>query len=48
MQLIGDRPVIFDREFSYLELLNSLLEADMQFIIRLDLRANPPHIYYDQ
>jgi hypothetical protein len=48
MQLIGDRPVIFDREFSYLELLNSLLEAEMQFIIRLDLRANPPHFYYDQ
>jgi hypothetical protein len=48
MQLIGDRPVIFDREFSYLELLNSLLEADMQFIIRLGLRANPPHFYYDQ
>jgi hypothetical protein len=48
MQLIGDRPVIFDREFSYLELLNSLLEADMRFIIRLDLRANPPHFYYDK
>ena len=48
IQLIGDRPVIFDREFSYLELLNSLLEAELQFIIRLDLRANPPHFYYDQ
>jgi hypothetical protein len=48
MQLIGNRPVIFDREFSYLELLESLLEARMQFIIRLDLRANPPHFYYDQ
>jgi hypothetical protein len=48
MQLIGDRPVIFDREFSYLELLNSLLEAKMQFIIRLDVRANQPHFYYDR
>jgi hypothetical protein len=48
MQLIGDRPVIFDREFSYFELLNSLLQAEMTFIIRLDLRANPPHFYYDR
>ncbi len=48
LQLIGDRPIIFDREFSYLELLNSLLEAKMQFIIRLDMRANPPHFYYDK
>jgi len=48
LQLIGDRPVIFDREFSYLELLNSLLEAKMHFVIRLDMRSNPPHFYYDR
>ena len=48
MQLIGDRPIVFDREFSYLELLNSLLEAKMKFVIRLNMRANPPNFYYDK
>ena len=48
MQLIGDRPVVFDREFSYLELLKNLLEAKMKFVIRLNMRANPPNFYYDK
>ena len=48
LMLIGDRPVIFDREFSYRELLNSMLEAQMDFIVRLDMRSNPPHFYYDR
>lgn len=48
LDLIGDRPVIFDREFSYLEFFKSLLEAQVKFVIRLNMRANPPHFYYDQ
>lgn len=47
MDVIGDRPLVFDREFSYLELLSSMVEAGVQFVVRLDLRANPPHFYYD-
>jgi hypothetical protein len=46
-QLIGDRPIVFDREFSYRELLNSLVDADVKFVIRLNMGSNPPHFYYD-
>ena len=46
--LIGDRPVIFDREFSYLAFLQSLLDAHVPFVIRLHLRSNPPNFYYDR
>lgn len=46
-QLIGARPIVFDREFSYRELLNSLVEADVKFVIRLNMGANPPLFYYD-
>jgi hypothetical protein len=47
-QLIGERPIIFDREFSYLGLLRSLVDAAVPFVIRLNLGANPPHFYYDR
>ena len=46
-QLIGPRPIVFDREFSYRELLNSLVDADLHFVIRLNMGANPPLFYYD-
>jgi hypothetical protein len=46
-RLIGDRPIVFDREFSYRELLNSLVDADVKFVIRLNMGSNPPHFYYD-
>jgi hypothetical protein len=46
-QLIGDRPIVFDREFSYRELLNSLVDANVKFVIRLNMGSNPPHFYYD-
>ncbi len=46
-QLIGPRPIVFDREFSYRELLNSLVDADVHFVIRLNMGANPPLFYYD-
>jgi len=46
-QLIGPRPIVFDREFSYQELLNSLVDEDVHFVIRLNMGANPPLFYYD-
>jgi hypothetical protein len=46
-QLIGARPIVFDREFSYRELLNSLVDEGVHFVIRLNMGANPPLFYYD-
>jgi len=46
-QLIGPRPIVFDREFSYRELLNSLVDEDVHFVIRLNMGAHPPLFYYD-
>lgn len=46
-RLIGTRPIVFDREFSYRELLHSLVEENVHFVIRLHLGANPPRFYYD-
>jgi hypothetical protein len=45
--LIGDRPLVFDCEFSYGELLGSLVEAGVPFVIRLNLGAHPPLFFYD-
>jgi len=45
--LIGSRPIVFDREFSYLRLLQSLVSSGMQFVIRLNLGSQPPKFYYD-
>ncbi len=46
-QLIGHRPIVFDREFSYRELLNSLVDEEVHFVIRLNMGAHPPLFYYD-
>lgn len=46
-QLIGTRPIVFDREFSYRELLHNLVEEGVHFVIRLNMGAHPPHFYYD-
>lgn len=46
-QLVGSRPIVFDREFSYCGLLRSLVEADVKFVIRLKTGSNPPKFYYD-
>jgi len=40
--LLGQRPLVLDREFSYLELMLNLGEEQINFVIRLDLRAHPP------
>jgi hypothetical protein len=46
-QLIGTRPIVFDREFSYRELLDSLVDEGVHFVIRLNMGANAPLFYYD-
>lgn len=38
---------MFDREFSYRELLNSLVEEGVHFVIRLNMGAHAPNFYYD-
>jgi hypothetical protein len=45
--MLGDRPLVLDREFSYLELMLNLVEEQVNWVIRLNLRANPPK-FYDQ
>ena len=42
--LIGDRPLILDREFSYLELLDALVTEQIHFVIRLHLGSHPPQL----
>jgi hypothetical protein len=43
--LLGERPLVLDREFSYLELMLNMLEEQVNWVIRLSLRANPPKFY---
>jgi hypothetical protein len=40
--VLGDRPLILDREFSYLELLLNLVAEEAHFVIRLNLGSHPP------
>jgi hypothetical protein len=40
--MLGERPLVLDREFSYLELLLNLVEEQVNFVIRLNLGSNPP------
>lgn len=44
---IGDRPLVLDREFSYLGLFKHLVDSQMQFVIRLNQGSKPPKFYYD-
>jgi hypothetical protein len=46
--VIGDRPLVLDREFSYQTLFEHFLESQMQFIIRLNQGSKPPKFYYDK
>lgn len=46
-QLIGSRPIVFDREFSYRELLHSLVDEGVHFVIRLKTGPHAPLFYYD-
>jgi len=45
--LIGEKPLVLDREFSYLEFLLNLVAEGVHFVIRLNLGSNPP-IFYNQ
>jgi hypothetical protein len=45
-ELIGDRTLVFDREFSYLDFLIDLYEEQINFVIRLNQGAHPPRFYY--
>lgn len=46
--IIGDRPVVLDREFSYLGLFKHFVACQMQFVIRLNQGSKPPKFYYDE
>jgi hypothetical protein len=43
--LLGDKPLVLDRDFSYLELLLYCVQAGLNFVIRLNLRSQPPKFY---
>jgi hypothetical protein len=43
--LLGERPLVLDREFSYLDLLVNLIEEQVNFVIRLKLGSQPPKFW---
>jgi hypothetical protein len=43
--LLGERPLVLDREFSYLELLLNLAQEQVNFVIRLNLGSHPPKFW---
>jgi hypothetical protein len=43
--LLGDKPLVLDREFSYLELLEYLVQVSVNFVIRLHLGSHPPTFF---
>jgi hypothetical protein len=43
--LIGNKPMVFDREFSYQGFLESLHAEEIDFVIRLRLGANAPRFF---
>jgi Transposase DDE domain len=43
--LVGQKPLVLDRDFSYLELLEHLTAAHVNFVIRLNLRSHPPKLF---
>lgn len=43
--LLGERPLVLDREFSYLELLLDLVAEQVNFVIRLNLGSHPPKLW---
>jgi len=43
--LLGERPLVLDREFSYRELLAHLVEEQVNFVIRLNLGSQPPKFW---
>jgi hypothetical protein len=43
--LLGDKPLVLDRDFSYLELLEAFAAARINFVIRLKLGSHPPQFF---
>jgi Transposase DDE domain len=43
--LLGTKPLVLDRDFSYLELLQYCVHAGINFVIRLNMRSQPPKFY---
>ena len=43
--LLGDKPLVLDREFSYLELLEYLVQVSVNFVIRLNMGSHAPTFY---
>ena len=43
-ELVGEKPLVFDREFSYLELLENFCVEQIHFVIRLKLGSHPPEL----
>lgn len=43
--LLGERPLVLDREFSYLELLLRLVAEQVNYVIRLNLGSHPPKFW---
>lgn len=46
--LLGEKPLVLDREFSYLELMSNLVQEGVHFVIRLNLGSHPPAFYDDE
>ena len=45
--LIGERAMVFDREFSYLGFLLKMDVEQIKYVIRLNQGSKPPKFYYD-
>ena len=46
--LLGEKPLVLDREFSYEDMLESLVSEGLKFVIRLNLGSNPPRLFNDE
>ena len=46
--LVGERPLVLDREFSYLGLLDKLIAEKVDFVIRLNMGSHPPVFTNDE
>jgi len=46
--ILGERPLVLDREFSYLGLLEFLTAAGIHFVIRLRMGSRPPKFFDEE
>jgi hypothetical protein len=45
---LGERSLVLDREFSYGDMLKSLVSEGPKFVIRLNLDSNTPRLFNDE